>query len=164
MIKHVSNEALAYIEGRLAAEDTARVGSHLNDCPPCRAEVLALRETHAVLAEAGRAAACLPLPAAVQGWEAVRQRWQLPIVARVRNASRRLSWQVSASMAVAVMAFVSGISLNTARAATPGIPVIQTPAAHLVSSSDTPTLSATRPVFLSQTPTQTSTPAPVETN
>lgn len=164
-MKHVGEETLAYIEGWLPAADAARVESHLTECAPCRAEMQSLRETHAALAVVGREASRLPFAAAARGWEAVRRRWRPPVTDGLRRAAHRLSWQMAVSVAVAAMVFASGASLNTARASAPSVPAIQTPAAvGAAIGSDTPTMSATRSAALTGTPTQTLTPAPIETN
>jgi|GEM_PF-1739412 len=158
---HVGEELLAFIERRLAADEAARIESHLRGCDACRAELAALRETYSAVADSARALTHLPVNT-VRGWEAVRRRWQTPLPIGLPGASRarNRSWQVSASMAVAAMVFVSGVSLGAARASAPSVPYIQTPAAVVI-RSDTPTLSATHPAMASHTPTLT--PAPIQT-
>ncbi len=153
---HPTAELLAYIENRLDPEMLAGVEAHLQACAACRAEALALRETQAALAALGRAIQRLPAHPA-RSWAVVRQQWQSPLAAQVRNVSRRLSWQVIGSLAVAIMLFMSGISLNPARAAVPSVPYIQTPGTQFV-ADESATFPATRPVYTLETPTQTRTP------
>ncbi len=163
MTDHITEYLLAYVENRLDASLLPRVEAHLRGCEACRLEAAATREMAAALAEAGRQAGRIPVNTA-KGWAAVRQRWQAPIAVRVRNASHRLSWQVSFSLALVAMAFVSGVSLTTVRAATPSLPSIETPGTRIIAGDDTPTLSATRASGLSETPTLTLTPIPIVTN
>jgi hypothetical protein len=125
--------------------------------------VVALRDLIGLLTASGRAAQTLPVQTARQ-WTAIRQRWQSPLAVGVRNVSRRLSWQVSVSAMVTVMALVSGVSLRTVSAAGPTIPSIQTPGMRAVLTSDTPTLTVTQAVAVSYTPTLTLTPIPNGTN
>jgi len=156
-MEHIDAYILAYLENHLDAETRAQVESHLEGCVTCQAELRASQTLMASLTEAGRAVQKMPVNS-TRSWAAVRDRWQSPIAAGVRNVSRRLSWQVAVSVAVTAMALLSGMSLNSVRAAGPGIPFIQTPAAQtVVSSSDTPTLAATneQTAIHSQTPTQT---------
>jgi anti-sigma factor RsiW len=156
-MEHIDAHTLAYLENRLDAATRAQVENHLEECATCQAELLAAQTLVASLTEAGRAVQKMPVNPA-RSWAVVRDRWQSPIVAGVRSVSRRLSWQVAVSVAVTAMALLSGMSLNSVRAAGPGIPFIQTPAAQTVASgSDTPTLAATneQTAIRSQTPTQT---------
>jgi anti-sigma factor RsiW len=153
-MEHIDDYSLAYLENRLDAQTRAEVEAHLTGCAACQAELLVAQSMVASLTEAGRAIQKMPVNP-IRSWTTVRERWQSPLVAGVRNVSRRLSWQVSVSLVVTVMAFLSGMSLNSVRAAGPSIPVIQTPGAQPAYSSDTPTLAATQTVARSQTPTQT---------
>jgi anti-sigma factor RsiW len=153
-MEHIDADALAYLENRLDADTRAEVELHLAECAVCQAELLALQDLLSSVAETGRALQKLPV-APVSQWAAVRDRWQSPLVVGVRNVSRRISWQVSVSMVVTAMAVLSTMSLNSARADGPTIPVIQTPGVESVVGSDTPTLAATQTVALSHTPTQT---------
>ncbi len=158
---HVINFLLPYLDHRLDPHTQAQVESHLAECSACRAELAALREAVAALNEFGRAAQKISVNPN-RGWAVVRARWQAPLATQVRRASRRLTWQVSLSAAIALMAFASGVSLNAAWAS-PTIPSIQTPGAAAALHSDTPTLSATASITL-ETPTLTLTPLPLATN
>ncbi|MBI3240709.1 MAG: zf-HC2 domain-containing protein [Chloroflexi bacterium] len=158
-MEHVSEELLlVYIENRLGPEARARVNSHLRECEVCRAEAAEARQTHAALKIAAQALSRLPLPPLA--WAGVRDRLGRP---GILPAVRR-SWQVAASTAVVVMALVSNLTLNAARAATPSVPAIQTPAAHSI-VLDTATVEATRDLPLTDsTFTPTLTPGPGATN
>lgn len=163
MTDHIIELLLAYIENRLDTERRAQVEAHLRDCESCRDEEAATREMVAALADAGLQAQHMPVNTS-KGWAVVRQRWRTPIAAGMRNAAHRPSWQVSFSLAILAMAFVSGVSLTTVQAATPNVPSIETPGTRITFSSDTPTLSVTRPTGASQSPTLTLTPIPIVTN
>lgn len=153
-MEHVESLTLAYLENQLDADTRAAVEAHLAECAACQAELAVAQSLVASLTDAGRALQRMPVSPA-RSWKAVHDRWQSPLVTGVRNMSRRLSWQVSVSMVVTVMAVLSGVSLNSVRADGPAIPVIQTPAAQTSVSSDTPTLAATQTLARSLTPTQT---------
>lgn len=156
-MEHISDNLLAYLENRLTPATRQQVEAHLANCESCLAEVAAMREMVSLLNETGRAAQSLPINTA-RRWSAIRERWQSPIVVGVRQVSRRLSWQVAASLMVVGMVFASGASLSNVQAANPSIPSIQTPGSVPALNSDTPTLSVTHAVTDSQTPTLTLTP------
>lgn len=124
-----------------------------------------MQETVGVLSSAAREVQRLPVHT-LRSWASVRSRLNTPLAARVRSASGRLSLQAALSMAVVTMLFLSGVSLNLARAASPTVPSIQTPgtALHLANSSDTPTLSVTHALNTELAPTLTLTPIPDFTN
>ncbi|MEK7786147.1 MAG: zf-HC2 domain-containing protein [Chloroflexota bacterium] len=162
MMKHISERSLAYLEKRLTLEARAQVEAHLRECASCQAEVESLRQTHAVLTNAGHVLA--RLPARHMAWAGVRQRVYGNSGRKIFPAVRR-SWQVAASVAVVAMALASNFTLNAVRAATPSVPAIQTPAAHISIVDDTATMQATR-ATLSQDSTfmPTLTPGPEATN
>ena len=143
----------------MASEARARVEAHLARCAECRAELEAVRRTVAALSEARRL--LLRLPARVR-WESVQRQLRGP-----RPAFRRqlhYGWQAAASMAVVVAVFASNLALNGARAETPSVPSIQTPAAQVV-TADTATAQATRSILShNSTFTPTLTPGPETTN
>lgn len=157
-MEHISDQILPYLENRVSADDRQYIETHLTDCETCRAEVAALSELVSLLTEVSRAVQTAPVNTS-RRWLIIRDRWQSPLVAGVRNVSRRLSWQVATSLAV-VMALVSGLSLSTVQAATQSIPSIQTPGALPTLTSDTPTLTVTHALGSSRTPTLTLTPIP----
>jgi predicted anti-sigma-YlaC factor YlaD len=167
MMHIIDEEILPFIENRLKPHEQVRVEAHLRECESCRAEADAARALHSELAEAGRAAGRLPVNPA-RGWAAVRERWRSPVAARVRNVSRRLSWQSTFSIAMTAIVFLSGVTFGAAQAVAPSVPYIQTPGVVNV-VNDTATLSAVRQTFVSETPTLTLTPAftltpgPIET-
>jgi anti-sigma factor RsiW len=159
MMEHITDQTLAYIEGQLTPEARTRVELHLSECAACRAEMETLRQTHAALTNVGHALA--RLPARHMAWVGVRQR----INSRTALPAVRRSWQAAASVAVVAMALASNFTLNAVRAATPSVPAIQTPAAHVAIVDDTATVQATRATF-SQDSTfmPTLTPGPEATN
>lgn len=162
MTKHISEQSLAYLEERLTLEARAQVEAHLSECAACRAEVDALQQVHMTLADAGRALERLPIRRTA--WAEVRQRVYGNAGRKMFPAVRR-SWQAAASVAVVAMALASNFTLNAVRAATPSVPAIQTPAAHVAIIDDTATAQATRATF-SQDSTfmPTLTPGPEATN
>ena len=159
MMKHISERSLAYLEKRLTLEARAQVEAHLRECASCQAEVESLRQTHAVLTNAGHVLA--RLPARHVAWAGVRQR----INSRTALPAVRRSWQAAASVAVVAIALASNFTLNAVRAATPSVPAIQTPAAHVAIVDNTATIEATN-AALSQDSTfmPTLTPGPEATN
>ena len=165
MTLHPTDHFLNYLDGQLDAETRLAIETHLADCETCRAELASMQETVGALSTAAREVQRLPVHT-LRSWAIVRSRLHTPLVARVRYASGRFSLQAALSLAVVTMLFLSGVSLNLARAASPTVPFIQTPgtALHLVDSSDTPTLSVTHALNTEFTPTLTLTPIPDFTN
>jgi anti-sigma factor RsiW len=162
MTKHISEQSLAYLEERLTLEARSQVEAHLRECASCRTEVDALRQTHLALADAGRALGRLPIRRTA--WPEVRRRVYGNAGRRMFPAVRR-SWQAAASAAVVAMALASNLTLNAVRAATPSVPAIQTPAAHVAIVDNTATIQATN-ATRSQDSTfmPTLTPGPEATN
>lgn len=69
-------------------------------------------------------------------------------------------WQAAASVAVVITVLASNLALGGARAETPSVPAIQTPAAHVV-TVDTATVRATQSILhQDSTFTPTFTPGP----
>jgi anti-sigma factor RsiW len=155
------DQLIAYADGRLMAEARAAMDSHLGECAVCQAELLAVQQTLTTLSEAARELQRMPAHTH-RGWAQVRQRLHTPLVVRVRQASGRFSLQAMMSLSVVVMLFLSGMSINLARASSPTLPYIQTPgtALQVVVTDDTPTLSVTEALETSHTPTLTLTPVP----
>jgi anti-sigma factor RsiW len=157
------DQLTAYAGGHLETSQRAALEAHLPGCATCRADLLAIQYTLTVVGEAARELQRMPVHTH-RGWASVRQRLHSPLAVRVRQASRRLSLQAAMSMLVVVMLFLSGVSINLARAAVPVVPFIQTPGTALqaITNSDTPTLAVTHAQDNSQTPTLT--PIPGVTN
>lgn len=156
-MRHVSEQIQAYLENRLDVGGRAQVDSHLASCPACQADMAAALELMAALSQAGEVIQKMPVQTN-RSWAVVREGWRAPIAVGIQRESRRLSWQVSVSVAMAAMALVSSMSLNAVSAAGPAIPSIQTPGTQAGFTSDTPTLAVTHPAALLQTPTLTLTP------
>jgi len=167
MDMHISDQLLAYIEGRLTPETRTQVEAHLTECADCRAELDARRGLATELVNARRTLSRLPTRAR---WETVRAQMRAQTRAQLRLPLRtpsplrlwrfRFGWQVAASMAVVLAVLTSNLALSGVRAETPSVPFIQTPAAHVV-TADTATAQATRPLLhRDSTFTPTLTPGP----
>src|SRR5262245_17486337 len=101
-MEHISDHILAYLEHKLSVATRLQVEMHLSECDSCRAEVAAMRDMVSLLTDTGKVAHSLPVNTA-RRWSAIRERWQSPIAASVRQVSRRLSWQVATSVVVVLM-------------------------------------------------------------
>lgn len=160
--QHITDQSFAYVENRLPHVERLRVEKHLRECALCHDEVETIRATRAGLLTVSRAIKQMPA-ARTSGWDVIRQRLSSPVPQSGWSRARLSSWQVPVSMMLVVILFASIFALNNARAATPNVPVIQTPAPSLI--ADTPTVPATRSLSTqtSHTPTLTLIPLPATT-
>lgn len=160
--QHISDQFLAYVENRLPHVERLRLERHLRECALCHDEVEAIRATRAELLKASRVIKQMPV-SRLSGWGAIRQRLSSRVPQPGWSRARLSSWQVSVSMMLVMILFASSFALNNARAATPNVPVIQTPAPSLI--ADTPTAPATSSLSTqtSHTPTLTLIPLPATT-
>lgn len=155
-MRHIHDHIAKYLEGQLDAAARSRFEGHISSCSECRAEFAASREVWLEMSDAGRLLRRAPVNVGRQ-WNLVRRRLHLPAQRPSHEAPRRLSWKMSLSVAAAVMAAVSSMSLNPARADGPAIPSIQTPGGAAASVAELPTQASTL-VVVEQTPTLTLTP------
>lgn len=143
----------------MTSQARARVEAHLATCAECCAELEAVRQTITALSGARRVLSRLPARAR---WESAQRQLRTPRPAFRRQL--RYGWQAAASMAVVIAVFASNLALNGARAETPSVPFIQTPAAQAV-TADPATAQATRSLLSrDSTFTPTLTPGPGTTN
>jgi anti-sigma factor RsiW len=157
MKQHFSDDGLAFLENRLTPEARARAEAHLRDCAECRAQLGETRRAITALNDAGRALGRVPMRS---GWAAVRQRLSGPdVFPRRARAPMRVPWQASVTISMVALALVSNLTLNPVRAATPNVPLIQTPAAMIATVSDAATVQVVR-VSQSTLAVPTRTPGP----
>lgn len=157
--RHITSQSLAYVENRLPHVERLRVERHLRECALCHDDVEHIRATRSELLNVSRVIKQMPV-SRLSGWGAIRQRLSSHVPQSSWSRAHLSSWQVSVSMILVMMLFASSFALNNARAATPNVPVIQTPAPSLI--ADTPTVPATRSLstHTSHTPTLTLIPLP----
>lgn len=108
----------AYLDGELAAGETARVEAHLRRCPACQRELHALRQTALLLRRAPRPA--LPrsfvLPASAAGAQARYRRWQVGY-GLVRAASVAVALLLVALLSTEALLSAGLVSLPTRQVA-----------------------------------------------
>lgn len=159
MTQHISDQTFAYIENRLSRQDRLRVELHLRECAACRDEVETIRNTSDALSDVNRVILRIPTP---NRWSTIQNRLRSNIPQPIWSRPRFSTWQLSASMMLVVVLFAaSSVALNTARAATPTVPVIQTPAPSLLAENLTAAVTRSTSVHTTaQTPTLTLIPLP----
>lgn len=171
MSDHISSQWLAYIEGRLLADERARVASHLASCAACRAEIESLRDLADVLSIAPRALNALASRRALD-WSAVRAKLVGLPPGRDDRGVASSHWRAAFGLALVVVMvmistslFISPAQATAVTASGPALAVIQTPAA-LTGLTDTPG-DATLAASVNSTATlaldHPQTPAPIPT-